>query len=210
MKSAFAVVLIALTAAVPARSATYTSSERYATDGVDRLSVTFPVGDLKVEAGEGDEIVATLTARCRYGGRGCDRRAERLKLVQTQRTGTLRLKLEGYPRFDFGGLVVTLRLRMPRRMPVETHMGVGDVQVRGLARDVDVHMGIGDVDIRMPQESVGSVQAHVGIGDASLHRAAGRIEGSGFIAQKLKWQSGSGRGQVEVHLGVGSVDVSLR
>lgn len=210
MKSALPALLIVLVGAAPARSSTQVVSKSFATDGARAVAVHFPVGDLRIEAGDGDRVQATLTARCRYGCLPCARRVERLRLVSKRRGERLDLKLEGYPRFELGGFQVDLKLLVPRSFQVTVHMGVGAVEVHGFGRDVEVHLGVGDVEIRLPDESVGSVQAHVGIGDAMLRHAGQRVRGSGFIAQRLSWNEGPGRGRVEVHLGVGAVDIALR
>jgi hypothetical protein len=210
IKATLLASILTLASAVSGHSATRSVSESFATAGARGVAIHFPVGDLSIEAADVDAVQATLIAHCRFGGKGCERRTERLRLVSKRRGERLDLKLEGYPRFDLGGLQVELRLLVPRSFRIEVHMGVGAAELRGLDRDVEVHMGVGDVEIHAPGQSVGSVQAHVGIGDAQLSHDGRRIDGSGFIAQKLRWNEGAGRGRVEVHLGIGSVDVALR
>ena len=75
--------------------------------------------------------------------------------------------------------------------------GRGSVAAAGLSGDVEIHMGIGDVEIGAPENSMRSVEARVGIGDATLRHDGKQVEGSGFIAQKLRWSHGSGRGRVD-------------
>jgi hypothetical protein len=209
MKRTLPILLVALGLATHAQAGTRSISRSFPTHGADQLRIEFPAGDLRIEAGDVDEIQVVMTARCRHGGRACARRAEELRLVSDTRGRTRTFKLEGWPKFWNHGLSVRLEFTVPRSMAARIEMGAGDLRVDDLDGSVEVSMGAGDVNLRLDHEAIGSVRANVGVGDATLVRMGRRIHGSGFIARRVHWAGGDGPAAVRVHLGVGDVSISL-
>jgi hypothetical protein len=87
-------------------------------------------------------------------------------------------------------------------------MGVGNLSVVGLEQAVEIDLGVGDADVRLPEASVRSVNLKAGVGEATLHLKSGRIQGTGFVHQGLRW-TGSGTANVEISVGVGDADLTL-
>jgi hypothetical protein len=186
-----------------------TVSKTYPAAGITAVHIEFPAGDLYLSGSKDSEVSVTMTARCRASESRCAERARRIRLLSETRENTLFFKLEKLPKFNHPWLHVGLQVRIPRGLAAAVEMGAGDLDIRGLDRDVKVHMGAGDVDIHAPERFVGSVDVHVGIGDAAMSRGGNRLDGSGWLSKRLRWHEGRGPARVEVDLGVGDVGVAL-
>ena len=185
-----------------------TASKTFGAGTAETVYIDFPAGDLVITEGSASDVRATMTARCAHGGRRCVEQAQWVRLVSETTGKTLRLELQGVPKFNNHGLSIELRLEVPRTLAASVKMGAGELDISGLERGVDVHMGAGDVKIRMPEPAVRSVRLKVGIGETVLSRPGERRNGSGFLGKALRWE-GLGSADVAVHLGVGDIGVTL-
>jgi hypothetical protein len=188
-----------------------TVSRTFRAGGIRDLYVDFSAGALEVRGAPGDSVVATMTARCDGDANysECAERAARVRLVSDVRGGTLHLKLEGVPKTRSRGFSVGLVLEVPSSLALALHVGVGEVEVRGMGHDVAVEMGVGNATVHQAERAVRSVKVTVGVGDATLNRSHQRIEGRGFVGKSLRWHDGEGAARIQVELGVGEVSVGL-
>lgn len=175
-----------------------------------RIHLEFPVGALQVIPTDGSKVELLIRVKCR--GRSeerCEELANELVLQSDDRDGLLHLKLEDYPKWHHKGFSVHAELRMPRQLPLELDMGVGELDIAGLEGELDVDLGVGDADIRTTRSTTGHVMVDTGVGDASIRGADGETQRSGFIGSHASWRSGNAKSTVRLHVGVGDATVRL-
>jgi hypothetical protein len=200
---------LALALAAPAQAIELGSiSGKWSLANVERVRIEFPAGRLTVQSGDGPEARATLAVRCRTRSDHCVERSKRIRLI-TELKGTTRV-IEVQPKeWNFKGLEMELIVEVPATMSVETNMGAGELDIYGLEGHLNASLGAGDADIRMRERAIRSVDASVGVGDASLKRQGVHVASHGFLGRSVKWNDGRGAARLEVHVGVGDIDVRL-
>lgn len=175
-----------------------------------RVHLEFPVGELKVVPGEGSKVEFNIRVKCR--GRSeerCEELANELVLQSDDHANTLHLKLEEYPKWRSRGFSLIGELIVPKNLPVEIDMGVGDLDVTGIEGDLDVDLGVGDADIRTRRANTADVDVAAGVGDASIIGADGREQRSSFVGSRASWRDGTGKARVRLKVGVGDASVRL-
>lgn len=214
MKSlVFALALLGSAAlAVPSHAVVLQAEARTWKVGADhRLRFEFPVGELHVKATDGDEVRVELQVRCRRGSTAeCQEKTRRLRLEHTNEKGYLRIQVEGYPKFETKGFTLEALVLVPRGLSTKVDMGVGELEVDGLSGDLDVELGVGEATILAPRASVREVTVEVGIGDANVRSNGNRSSSRGFLGREVKWNEGTGTSRIELSVGIGEGDVSLR
>jgi hypothetical protein len=221
MKLALPVAMAALLAAAinaPALArTTYLETEphTFAVSRNHRVKIDFPVGELRVVPGDASQVRFEIRIRCKNESQGrCEELADRLRFESDDSNGTLSLKLDRYPKWC-KGFQVTGVLTVPRALPVDVEMGVGQLTIDGIEGDIEVDLGVGDADVRMPRALADHVSVDTGIGDASIQGARGETERRSFIGSHATWAAssnrtaGSGRSSVRLHVGVGDATVRL-
>lgn len=179
--------------------------------GADEITLDFPVGEVTVEAGESNQVDLDVKLACnRNRTRRCAEAAKAVRLVYDNSGDRLRILVKNWPKFSTKGLHVIAHVSVPRDLPLRTDMGVGELNITGMAGDLTVDLGVGEVNISLPQEAIGSVDLDTGIGEASLHADGRRYESAGLFTRELRWDKGAGRARLSVNCGVGEIDVTLR
>jgi hypothetical protein len=212
MKRLFAAAAVMCLAATPAVAATVLQAQTRAWPiGADqRVRLEFPVGELRVEASDGDRVRLELTAKCKDSDtERCMKRVERLSLDANDTGSALIIDIEGYPKMNPRFSLIGV-LQVPRRNDLEIEMGVGELGIVGMEGSLDVDLGVGEADIDVSKESVRRVTVEVGIGDARIRAGGDRRESSGLFGREVRWSEGSGRATVKLNVGVGDARVSLR
>ena len=207
---AMAALLGAAISAPALARTTYLETEphTFAVTKSHRVKIDFAVGELKVVPGDGSTVRFELSIRCKNESEGrCEELANHLRFESEDKNGTLYLKLDRYPKWckDFN---VTGTLTLPRSLPLDVEMGVGQLTIEGLEGDIEVDLGVGEADVRTSRALANRVSVDTGIGDASIRGARGEIERRSFIGSHASWD-GRGRSSVRLHVGVGDATVSL-
>jgi len=174
------------------------------------VHLSFPVGDLRVEASTDSRVSLEITAHCKGWGSGdCADYAKRVRIETDNSGGRLDLKVEGYPKFHGVGFDLRGVLHVPASMDLDLDMGVGDLKVADVEGDLSVDLGVGDAEIRTATGAVHSVDVATGVGDADVITRSGHIRRHGFIGSTATWDEGRGRSSVNLHVGVGDATVRL-
>jgi hypothetical protein len=180
-------------------------------EGLEKISIDFPVGEVTVEAWDGSQVDLDVKLACNHSiTRRCADAAKAVRLVYDNSGDRLRVEVKDWPRFSTKGLHVLAHISVPRDLPLSTHLGVGELTVEGTASDLDVDLGVGEVNITLPKEAIRSVDLDTGIGEATLRAAGRHYESAGLFTRELRWDQGTGRAGVTVDCGVGEIDVTLR
>lgn len=206
---AAAVLLAALPAAADDDVVVRTLERQVSAAEASRISLDFPVGELVVEAGSGREVAVHIDLECDGWRKArCVEAAKKIELVA--RSGNnLKLELKGWPKSGSHGLEGNFRVTVPRDLPLNAELGVGEMRITGLEADLSATLGVGDVTVVMPESAVGEVHVDTGVGDANLSAGGERFAGSGFVGKELDWTKGSGKAEVEIDCGVGEAQIRL-
>ncbi len=175
------------------------------------VRIDFTVGALRVEAGDGSEVQAELSARCRWNTPRCRERLEEIDLAGRARPSRLHIEVTGLAVWQKTDLELEARFVVPRGLPLEIDMGVGELEVSGFEADVWVDLGVGEAEISLPAAKVASVTVDVGVGEATLHAPDSRLEGrrSRLLGSEVEWDEGKGSARVRVEVGVGELTLDL-
>ncbi|HKQ58968.1 MAG TPA: hypothetical protein VJY35_13975 [Candidatus Eisenbacteria bacterium] len=179
------------------------------TRGAERIELRLPPGTIRVEPSPDGRLRVDLGVYCNLGRDDCGERAETLSLRSNLEGNTLELRVEGFNSIRNLGLNVRGKILVPRGKALEVNFSAGELTVSGIEGDLNVDAGVGEVTVILHERDVRSVRVGVGIGEANLSVAGRRIEGSGWLGQKVRWGDGAGDARVAVTLGVGDLAVKL-
>lgn len=212
MKKLIPFAAAALLAALPAAGdeIVRTLDSQISAAEASRIHLEFPIGELKVEAGDSRQVEVHVDVKCESKRKTrCIEATKALSLVATPGE-RLHVELKGWPKSGNRGMEADVRVTVPRDLPLQADLGVGELGVSGMEADLSVDLGVGNVNIVMPESAVRSVSIDTGVGEANVYAAGQRIEGSGFISKDVKWTKGEGKARVSVDLGVGDAEVRLQ
>ena len=174
-----------------------------------RIHLDFPVGTLVVEAGSGREVEVHVDLECDSPRKTrCVEAAKQVEIAVSSGS-RLTVELKGWPKSGTRGLEGTFRVTVPRDLPLNAELGVGEMKISGLEADLNANLGVGDIDVIMSESAVAEVHVDTGVGEANLLADGRSVEGSGFVGQELDWTKGSGKAEIEIDCGVGEARVRL-
>ena len=204
-------VLSLLAATVLLASPRRELTESYALQGAEEVAIELEVGELTIESEEIDRLEVTLKLRCRSGSASCERRLERIEIVSERGDDRLQVSFDGISKTTSSRMEIEVFVRVPRRAELVVDMGIGELDVTGVERDIFVDMGIGEVRLWLDESHVGSVFLDAGIGESALYGAEDRADVSRpfLIGSELDWEAGDGTSEVVVDLGIGEISVHL-
>ena len=181
----------------------------YQTTGLESLHFDLPVAEVRFEGYDGGKVEVDLFLECRRAsGHECEHILDALRLEERRHGRTLDLELEGYPRWSKGKIEVEALVRVPRALDLDLEMGVGEVDVEGLAGDLRLDIGVGEVNIWLDQKTVRSVSLDAGVGETELHGVDRQeTRRSLFVGSKVSWFEGDGEARILVDVGVGEISV---
>ena len=176
-----------------------------------KILLDFPVAELNVDSVPGNQVGLDVKVTCRERTGRCADRAHELKLVYDNSGEVFRIEMKKFPKWHGSGqLKIVAHITVPRELALRAELGVGQMNIRDVAGDLDVNLGVGQVNVDLPKAAFSSVNLDTGIGEASLVAAGRRYESSGLLAKELRWSEGTGRSRVKVDCGVGEIDVVLK
>lgn len=179
-------------------------------DGAAEVVVEMEVGELTIEAGATDRVEVELDIRCRSRSVTCERRMELVEVIDSRRGERLHVIVEGMSKTMSHRMEVDARVMLPRQVELVVDMGVGELDISGVERDLFVDMGIGEVRLWLDEAAVGSVFLDAGIGESTLYGARADDTSRPFlVGSELEWDEGTGGAEIVVDLGIGEITVHL-
>ncbi|HEV2854795.1 MAG TPA: hypothetical protein VHC97_18520 [Thermoanaerobaculia bacterium] len=181
--------------------------------GAGEIALDFPVGEVTVAAWDNPQVDLDVKIACdeKHRTSRCREAAQTLRLIYNTSGDRFRVEVKNWPKFaGTKGLHVIARINVPRELALRTDLGVGELNVQGVAGDLTVDVGVGEVNLTLPKDAIRSVDLDTGIGEANLIAAGRRYESSGFMARELNWDKGTGNARVKVDCGVGEIGVNLK
>jgi hypothetical protein len=206
-----------LTASSPAtaeRSIRHLSRETATRPGQE-IHINFPIGELRVVGTADDKVSAELDIQCqkRAWREDCDDAAERVELVIDNDNDRLSVDFRGYPRLLKDDSKISLHgtIRVPANRPLIVEMNIGELEIEGVAADLEADLHIGELSIEAPGRGFGSAALDAGVGEATLRTPDGWIEGdrSFLVGSEVNWRRGTGRDRIRADVGIGEIEVRL-
>jgi len=175
------------------------------------IRIDIPVAELRIEATERRDIGIELTVRCRWQIGDCEDALAELDVSSRSSSRRLTLELTGQRRWHTSLIGVEGTIQIPRTSALEVKMGVADLDIRDVERDLRVDLGVGQVDLRLPEAKIGEVFVDVGIGRAHfLGGGKPQDERRSFlVGNEIHWADGLGESELEIDVGVGEVRIRL-
>jgi hypothetical protein len=201
---------VAITPAFAASRREVTAS--FPLQGAAEVVFEMEVGELTIETADIEQVDVALDIRCRTSSVTCERRMEQVEAVESRRDDRLQVAVSGIGKTTSHRMEVDARVRVPRRVELVVDMGIGELDISGVDRDLYVDMGIGEVRLRLDAAAVGSVYLDAGIGESALYGpsdAEARSSRPFLVGSELAWEEGAGGSEVVVDLGIGEIAVHL-
>lgn len=175
------------------------------------IRIEIPVADIEIEAADRKSVQAELTLRCRWQLDDCRKTLEEAELVSRTSSRRLVVELTGVTKWRSSQLDVDARLLVPRSAALEVEMGVGEVDILGVEKDLRVEVGVGEINVWIRRDKVGRVALDAGVGQVELtgedHTAHERRPF--FLGSEAHWQEGTGEARLDIEVGVGTISVWL-
>ena len=178
--------------------------------GVSLVDLDFSVGQVNVDAVDGLAVQLDVQLQCHTDSDSCRAAAQKVRLVFSTDGGKLHIAIKDWPKISHHGLEARIRVQMPRNLPLTADLGVGQMEIAGLEKDVKANLGVGQLTLTLPAATVGSVRADTGVGETNLLAGGKRYNSGGLITRTLHWDQGAGTAKISADCGVGEIDVRVR
>jgi hypothetical protein len=175
-----------------------------------KVRLVLPVADLRLEVSEAPEVRADLLVRCRWH-QECDEVLSDIDLVSRSTPRRFVVELEGLSSWESAKVEVEGTLVVPRTSDLELEIGVGDLNIHGVERNLRVDVGVGKVKIWQPPAAVKAISLEVNVGEAAILGGAEGVSDrrSFLVGSEVFWDKGPGDARIEVEVGVGEVSLWL-
>lgn len=175
-----------------------------------KVRLHLPVADLRLEVADGNRVQAELLVRCRWH-RDCGEALSEIDLVSRSTSRRYVVELEGLSHWESAKIEVEGTVVVPRTADLELEIGVGDLKVYGVERNLRVDVGVGKVKIWQPPAAVRAISLEVNVGEAAILGGAEDASDrrSFLVGSEVFWDKGPGEARIEVEVGVGEVSLWL-
>ncbi len=175
-----------------------------------KVRLELPVADLRLEVSDALEIRVDLLVRCRWH-QECDEVLSNIDLVSSSTSRRFVVELEGLSRWESAKIEVEGTIVVPRTSDLELEIGVGDLKIHGVERNLQVDVGVGKVKIWQTPAAVKAVSLEVNVGEATILGGAEDASDrrSFLVGSEVFWDKGPGDARIDVEVGVGEVSLWL-
>jgi len=211
MRKSILILAAALLWTIPAAAdeTVRTFSKQLPTTGIEKVDLDFPVGEIAVDAGDSPGLQLDVRLECHRDSDSCREAAQKVRLVYSTDDGKLHVEIKSWPKLSGHGLEAHVHVRVPRDLPLDADLGVGEMRLAGFTGDVKANVGVGELILTLPASAVSSVHADTGIGEANLRAGGHHYESAGLFTKELRWSKGTGTSKISADCGVGEINVRL-
>ena len=180
----------------------------FAVEEQTTIRIDIPVAEVQIVGSSSDSVEAEFTATC-HRDHDCKEILAELDLESHGSRNTLRIDLVGYPKWGKGRVELEGVIRVPKNMEIEVEVGVGELEIKGLAGDLRVELGVGEINAWLDKTLTRSVTLDAGVGEVELYGAGTRLEGrrSMLVGSEVHWDEGPGDLRAFLEVGVGEISV---
>lgn len=192
-------------------SETRSLEETFAIESGQTVRIEIAVAELEIEATDRKDVMVELSLRCRWQLNECEDAIERLQMESRTSSRRLTLELTGHSSWRSSIVEVDGLIQIPQSSPLEVKMGIADLDITGLEKDLRIDVGVGQIRARLPKSSIGEAFIDVGVGQAKVLGSDGRPDErrSFLVGTDVHWDDGPGRAEIDIEVGVGEVTVRL-
>jgi hypothetical protein len=211
MRKSILILAAALLWTIPAAAdeTVRTFSKQLPTEDIRTVDLDFPVGEIIVDAWDSQSLQLDVRLECHRDSDSCRNAAQKVRLVYSTDDGELHVEIKSWPKLSGHGLEAHIHVRVPRELPLDADLGVGEMRLAGFTGDVKANVGVGELILTLPASAVSSVHADTGIGEANLTAAGHHYQSAGLFTKELRWTKGAGASKVSADCGVGEINVRL-
>lgn len=171
--------------------------------GANTLYLDVEVGEVDIKTHNSDEISLDVVVKESDSNWFKNNDLDDVELTQEIRKDTVYLSI------DVEDTKQNWKLLVPEHLNLKLKMGVGEIQVDGLSKDIDIHLGVGDTEVFLADNNYSSIELDTGVGDADLDGFDNQKTRRSIVSKSIEWL-GNGSHDVNVEVGVGDVEVSYR
>lgn len=102
------------------------------------------------------------------------------------------------------------RVRLPAHLAVSMEIGVGDVDIDGLANDLTLEIGVGAVQVDVADLDFDTIRLQTGVGDSSLRGFGRGTDNERHFVGADSFYQGDGEYRIGIEVGVGDARVRRR
>lgn len=211
---------LALTAlsAVADEEVSHTFSSSVPRDGIRRVVIDIPAGEVKVRNGDGNTVRVSGEVRRSYDG--WRRRAKEQRIADDITADIHVHGDEAVVRRRFGPGARSwsarsfhsgfdVRVEVPPGVDVIFETKYGEVDIDGTFGNVECDLTAGEIHVRTPRANIRDLHASVRIGEVHANTGDETVEKEGLFPGSMTWVNASGKNEMRVHTTFGEVHVTL-
>lgn len=172
---------------------------------LERIDFDISVAELEIEVYDGDSVELDIQLRADGGWWFFGRRdVDDVELEVTEGRDYLDLRL------DEDNVEQEWRVRIPAHLAVSMELGVGEIELAGMANDFLLELGVGAVEVITADMDFDSVRIVTGVGDSSVRGFGNSTENERNIVGADSHYFGEGEHRIDIEVGVGDARVIRR
>jgi hypothetical protein len=217
MRNSFLLATLLLASVATGKDAEHTFQTVVPRGQVQRVVIDLPQGAFTVRNGSATQLALSGVASRDYDGARERIWAQRVvndTSVEIYVNGTeaiVRRKFgknaQSWRAQKFTG--IDLRLDLPPGVDVAFETSAGEVDLAGDFGHVDIDLRAGEINVRMPRAKVRELNASCRIGEVRTNLGREIVTREGILPGKAHYFNAAGRVNVNTHVTVGEVDVTL-
>lgn len=98
------------------------------------------------------------------------------------------------------------RLNVPKSAHLNINLGVGEIDIDDVSRNIDLELGVGEADIRLEDNNYASIELESGVGSTDIRGFKNSKNHQAMVSEDASWH-GDGQYTINAEVGVGDLDV---
>ncbi len=197
---------------------THPFSKSISRDGIKRVIVDVPAGEVRLRNSSGDRIAISGESRREYDGHR--ERAKEQRIVDDIGAEIFTNGDEALIRRSYGPNAQSwsarswhsnyrITVEVPRGMDVDIETRYGELSIEGDFGNLNADLRAGEIHVRMPRDSVHELNASVRIGEVHTDFGMDREDHEGILPGSTHFINAGGRSRINLHTTVGELHVTL-
>ena len=216
-----AALLLSFLIAVPAladEEVTHNFSSSHSREGIRRVIVDIPAGEVSLRNGSGERISISGYARRDYDGYRERKKEQRIVDdigAEIFTNGDEALIRRSYSRNAESWSAKSwhtkyrITVEVPRGMNVDIETKYGELSVEGEFGNLNADLRAGEIHVRVPRASVHELNASVRIGEVHTDFGLDREDHEGILPGSTHFLNTGGRSRINLHTTIGELHVTL-
>jgi hypothetical protein len=197
---------------------THPFSTSISRNGIKRVIVDIPAGEVRLRNSSGDRIAISGESRREYDGHR--ERAKEQRIVDDIGAEIFTNGDEALIRRSYGPNAQSwsarswhsnyrITVEVPRGTDVDIETRYGELSIEGDFGNINADLRAGEIHVRMPRASVHELNASVRIGEVHTDFGMDREDHEGILPGSTHFINAGGRSRINLHTTVGELHVTL-